>query len=618
MGPRSIREYEFDGFQVEVASRRLRKAGSTPVELSARGFDVLLYLLQHPGEDVSKERLLLAAWPNVVVEENNLNQAITALRRALGDRRDEPRYIMTVAGRGYRFVASVVAHEATDTPESAPELALVPEPRRVSRTMLLVVGALVALGVAAIMMMRSSSESVRGEITSVAVLPFRAIVAEQSNPALQLGMADALIAQLSELPDIAVSPLSSVARHTRADEDPIEIGRTLGVSAVLEGTLQKEGDRLRVTSRLLRVSDGHTLWSGRFDERVTGIFQVQDSIAGLVMLTLSEQLGKPAPKHLAKRPTLNPEAYQLYASGIYNWLRRDIDATDAAVADFKAAIREDPDYAMAWASLAGVLCAQSAFGIKPAVVVLSEAKLAAQHALDLDSELAEAHATMGHVLVQLEHRYAEGERYYQRARELNPSLGFARLWSSINFLNLGRPDDALAQARRAQELEPANLAFSAHVGRVLYYSRQYAAAIEHLDRLLTLMPTFADARSISGRALMHQGKTEAALAQFAARNRPSPGSFGDVGRAYAMAGRPIEAHAEIDKLREKALAGFGMSYDIAGIHALLGEFGPACDALTEALNDHSQLVGTLRLDPDFDRMREQPCVADVIRKLDAT
>ena len=120
MGPRSIREYEFDGFRVEVASRRLRKTDSTPVELSARGFDVLLYLLQHPGEDVSKERLLDAAWPNLVVEENNLNQAITALRRALGDRRDEPRYIMTVAGRGYRFVASVTAREAIDAPVSEP------------------------------------------------------------------------------------------------------------------------------------------------------------------------------------------------------------------------------------------------------------------------------------------------------------------------------------------------------------------------------------------------------------------------------------------------------------------------------------------------------------------
>jgi tetratricopeptide (TPR) repeat protein len=153
---------------------------------------------------------------------------------------------------------------------------------------------------------------------------------------------------------------------------------------------------------------------------------------------------------------------------------------------------------------------------------------------------------------------------------------------------------------------------------MLYYSRQYEAAIAHLDRLLALMPAFADAQAISGRALLHQGKVDAALARFTARNRTSPGSFGDIGRAYAMAGRRTEAHAEIENLRAKAQTGYGMSYDIAGIHALLGEFGPACDALSQALNDHSQLVGTLPLDPDFDGMREKPCVAEVTRRLDAT
>ena len=367
MAQGSIREYEFEGFRVEVASRRLCKADSTPIDLTARGFDVLLYLLQHPGEDVSKERLLEAAWPKLVVDENNLNQAITALRRALGDRRDEPRYIMTVAGRGYRFVANVTRARLLRTRKRASTLLqdCVADRRRAG-------GVECRCNRGEPVFRRAAA----GEITSVAVLPFRAILAEQSNPALQLGMADALITQLSELPDIAVSPLSSVTKHTRADEDPIAIGRTLGVSAVLEGTLQKEGDRLRVTSRLLRVRDGHTLWSGRFDEKVTGIFQVQDSIAGLVMLTLAEQLGMPPPQHHARRSTLNTEAYQLYASGIYNWLRRDIDGSDASVADFKAAIREDPNYAQAWSSLAGVLCAQSAFGIKPAAVVLPEAKVA--------------------------------------------------------------------------------------------------------------------------------------------------------------------------------------------------------------------------------------------------
>jgi TolB-like protein/tetratricopeptide (TPR) repeat protein len=472
------------------------------------------------------------------------------------------------------------------------------------------------LGATWIFVDRARDESRRDEITSVAVLPFRAIVREQGDPALQLGMADALIGQVSTLPGLTVRPLSSVSRHMQPDEDPMEIGRALGVSAVLEGTLQKEGDRLRVTARLLRVRDGRSLWSGRFDEKMSGIFQVQDSIASLVMLTLAEQFGTQPPHHQPRRSTLNPEAYQLYVGGVYNWQRRDIDASDAAVEQFKAAIREDPNYATAWSALASVLSYQSAFGIKPATTVFPDAKLAAQHAIGLDSEVAEAQAAMGQVLVQYEHRFAEGEKYYRHALELNPNLGIARLWSSINYLFLGRPEEALAQARRAQELEPSNLAFSANVARALYYSRQYAQAIAHLSRLLAMVPTFDDAHSLSGRALLHLGKFEEAAAHFAARNRTSPGSFGDLGRAYAMAGKVAEAHAEIDRLRARSLTGFGVHYDIAGIHALLGEFAPACDALDRALLDHSQLIGSLRLDPDFDGMRAERCVADVLRALD--
>ena len=337
---------------------------------------MLLYLLQHPGEDVSKDRLTNAAWPNTIVEENNLNQAITSLRRALGDTRNEPRYIMTVAGRGYRFVAEVTVRKT-------------PERRRSPAIMALGIVLLMVLGAVLFVALRPDNVFPSGGNTSIAVLPFRAIIPAQRNPALELGMADALISQVSEVPGITVRPLSTVARHAGKDEDPIEIGRTLGVFAVLEGTLQKEADRLRVTARLLRVSDGRSLWSGRFDEKMSGIFQVQDSIASLAMQTLALQLGTQAPQHRSRQSTLNADAYQLYASGIFNWQRRDIDGADAGVADFRAAIREDPNYALAWSALASVLTAQSAFGIKTAPAVVPEAKLAAQHAIDLDSELAE-------------------------------------------------------------------------------------------------------------------------------------------------------------------------------------------------------------------------------------
>jgi tetratricopeptide (TPR) repeat protein len=325
-------------------------------------------------------------------------------------------------------------------------------------------------------------------------------------------------------------------------------------------------------------------------------------------------LGTVPPK-ARRRPTLSVEAYQLYASGIFNWQRTDIDGKRAAVEDFRAAIREDPSYALAWAALAGVRAAQSAFGLEPATVAFPEAKLAAQRAIELDPELADAYAAMGQVLVQYEHRAAEGETYYERARGLNPNLAIVRLWTALNYLMMGRTDDALAEARRAQELEPSNLAFGANVARIQYFKRDYDGAIATVRRLLVLVPGFDDARSILGRSLLQQGRFDAALSEFNARSKASPASFGDLGRLYAASGKVTEANAEIEALRTKAAEGFGTAYDIAGIYARLGEFTAACSALDQALRDHSQSVMVLRLDPDFDAMRDQPCVAEVSRSL---
>lgn len=607
MSRESTQTYAFGGFRVDVGARRLNDADGKRVDISARAFDVLLYLIEHRGEDVSKERLMSAAWPNTVVEENNLNQAISALRRVFADQRSEPRFIMTVAGRGYRFVAEITEEDAS---QAVPPAATKP----VSRRIWLAVAALLVSALGLAIFFGSPGPPAPTVIKTLAVLPFRPLVREQANPALELGMVDALIGQIGVLPDVTVRPLSTVAGYTDATQDPLAIGRKLGVDAVLEGTLQKEGEHLRVTARLLRVGDGHSLWSGSFDERMTGIFEVQDAISNLVMRALAPKLGAQSELRTA-HPTMNADAYQFYANGLFNLQRRDIDGSSAAIEDFRAAIREDPDYALAWARIANVRAMQSAFGILPASAALPEAKLAAQHAIDLDSELALGQGTMGQVLVQLDHKFAEGEQFYARARKLDPSLGIVHLWTSINYLHLGRPDDALAEANRAQETDQGNLAYSANVARILYYQRKYDEAAAHVVRLLALVPTFDDAHSILGRCLLHQGKIDSALEQFTARTKSSPGSFGDLGRAYAVAGRRAEAHAQIDLLRAKAAEGFGMSYDIAGIHALLGEHAPACEALRGAPLDHSQLVGMLRLDPDFDGMRDQPCMKEVEREL---
>jgi serine/threonine-protein kinase len=276
-------------------------------------------------------------------------------------------------------------------------------------------------------------------------------------------MTDALISQLGTVPGVTVSSLSAVRRAAGADVEATDAGKALGVEAVLESTLLRQGERIRVSSRLIRVRDGQSLWAGKFDEPISDIFAVQDSIAGRVVRTLAPQLTSAAPP-ARLRTTDNAEAYQLYLSGFYQQQRRDIDGLPMAVEKFEAAIRMDPGYAQAWGALSRALAAQGVFGTQPPMTVFPRAKEAALKAVELDPDSAEAQAALAHVLVVYDRKYNEAEEHYTLAKQLSPGTPEFYLLSSINQASLGRTQEALAEARRALEIEPASLLFSTNLG----------------------------------------------------------------------------------------------------------------------------------------------------------
>jgi DNA-binding winged helix-turn-helix (wHTH) protein/TolB-like protein/Flp pilus assembly protein TadD len=612
--------YEFDGFRIDVARRQLRNRAGEIVELPARAFDTLLYLVEHRGEDLSKNRLIKAVWPHAVVEENNLNQAISALRRALGDTRAEPRYVMTVPGRGYRFIATVRTEPIEQT--SSPSPAEVPAARQrrlTSRMGWLLGSAGLALALALGALLVWTNDWVNGgagpALNSVAVLPFKPVVQQQNDPALELGMADTLIAQISTLHGVTVRPLSAVRRYASPEHDPIQAGVELRVAAVLDGTIQKRDQRIRVTSRLLRVSDGRSLWTGQFDEPVGDIFGIQDSISARVMEALARALGTELPRTALRRPTESLEAFHIYAAGLYNLNPRNYDGMAKAVQDFEAALRADADYVRAWSALANALVVQGVFGMRPPQAVFPRAKDAALKAIELDPRSAEAHHALGHVLTQYERRYIEADEHYRTSINLNGNDATAYMRMGINHAHLGQLEDALAEMSHARDLEPTTMVFSTNLGMLEYYARDYDEAIVELRRVIELQPDSDHAHRILGRALLQQGDIAGALEHFNSRSYPSPGSFGDLGRAYAAARRLPEARAEIEKLDQLGRQGFGVSYDVATIYALLNELGPACDALRRALEDYSQMLGYLRVDPAIDGLRGEPCYADVFRRL---
>jgi DNA-binding winged helix-turn-helix (wHTH) protein/Flp pilus assembly protein TadD len=566
--------YEFDGFRLDAERRQLRSPSGELLDVPARAFDTLVFLVEQRNEVVSKERLMKAVWPRSIVEENNLTQAISALRRLLGDERTEPRFVLTVPGRGYRFVARVT--------ESAAPVA---------------------------------SPSPSGRLDSVAILPFKSLLPGQDNPALELGMADTLIGEISTLPNLRVSPLGTVRRYASPDQDPIRAGAELGVAAVLEGSIQTQGERLRVTARLLSVQDGQSLWAGRFDESVSDVFTIQDSIAARVICALRPALSERPAARSSTRQTQNLSAYRFYIAGLFQQMRRDLDGLPEAVRSFQAAIQADPRYVRAWAGLSVSLAVQGVFGTQPPKSVFPRAKEAALHAIALDPNSPEGLGALGHVLVQYEYHYTEGHRYYLRARELDVNNAHLQLWIAINEAHLGRLDPAVEEIRRAIEIEPKTLAFSAVLGMLLYYRRSYDEAIAHLQHLVDIEPQFDQARTFLGKAWLRKGDPDRALEHFNARASTAPGSFGDLACAYAQAGRLADARREIERLRKLGENGFGVAYDLAAVHVLLDDVPEACRYLELALDDRSQMIGFLSVDPALDRLRSEPRFANVYRRL---
>lgn len=599
----------FDGWTLHSASGEIEKDGKR-LRLQDQPLQILLALLAAPGDVVTREQLIARLWPSGVVDfETSLNTAVRKLRVALGDEAETPRYIETLPRKGYRFIGRIDALPVAGT-DPAP--AGIRAKMRSKVALWIAIGLLlVGAGIAIAPSLRQASQPESEPITSLAVLPFRPLLAEARNPALEFGMADTLINQLSNLPGVSVSSLNAVRPYDAADQDPLAAGRALHVIAVLDGSIQTDLQRVRVSARLLRVTDGRALWSSQFDEPLSDIFSVQDAISKQVVQALAVTLSPGAEQRMLQPSTTSADAYQAYVSGLYKWQRRLPDAE----IDFEAAIRADPNYALAWSGLSSALTAQGVFGFAPPDSVYPRAKEAALKARALDPELANGDVALGHVLVQYERRYADGEKLYLAAIRKQPND--APTWQRLSFVHadLGRKEAALKDMQHAQELEPTTLAISVNVGLMLYLNRSYNQAAAQIHRVLELDPQYGCAHSLLGRVLIEQGDLEGALKEMQSGSAQVPGGDGDLGRAYARAGRVAEAHAELERLQRRAADGFGVAYDRASIHAALGETAPACAALARALVDHSQLIGFLSLDPTMDRLRDVPCYPIIARQI---
>lgn len=657
--------FRFDRFKLDVDERLLERNGKR-LDLPERAFDVLCVLVKNSGRLVTKDQLLSDVWKGAFVEENSINKNISLLRRLLGSGRINEKFIETVRGHGFRFVAKV----STEPPEQAAVKSgqgavLRMEPHRLpqgyrersnvvalrdwhkdgpengsldasekvqplkpfeenrSRGGTWRIAGAVLMGLVAVLsgvlLYRQSAgpSTQAGKIRTLAVLPFKPLVSDKGDESLQMGVSETLISRLGSTGQIIVRPLNAVRRYSDLHQDPLVAGRELGVEAVLDGHIQESDGRIRLTVRMIKVADGEQLWSGQFDEPAADIFVLQNAITARIANSLSIEITGEEQRRFTKNYTDNVEAYQAYIHGRYYRNKRTETGSLTAIRYFEDAIAKDPNYALAYAGLAEGLIGLSVFGSMPPAELFPKAEAAALTALKLDDTIAESHVALAHFKNQFDRDWTGAERAYQRALELNPGYADARRLYAILLMEGGRNDEGFAQMNRALEIDPTSVIYNATLGVFYYWSRQNDRAHAQLKKTIDMEPAHWMAHYWLAHVLVATGDHERALTE-ARQARELSGDVGTIwliGYVSAAAGRPAKAKEVIDELLALSMDRYIPAHDLAQIYAGFGDKDQVIRWLNKADAERSRGMDFLKVNPVFDSVRSDPRFQEIIKRM---
>ena len=565
-------DYEFGDFRMELAKRRLLR-GSDALPLTPKVFDTLVYLVQHKDRVCEKDELMRALWPDTTVEENNLNQSISTLRRVLGDQRGADQYIATVPGRGYRFVKDV----------------------------------------------REARGGAAPRTKAVAVLPFKPLRPVERDEALELGMAETLIARLSRASSTVVRPLSSVRRYTDVDQDAIVAGRALEVESVLDGSIQRQDNRIRVTARLIRVRDGISLWAQTFDEEFTDVFRVQDAISERVAAAMELTLSSEEKRGLTRRYTDNVEAYHLYLKGLYYLGKAVRPSIYKGIEFFQQAVDLDPVYALAYAGIAEAYRRLPITSDVPPKEAFPKAKAAALKALEIDDYLAEAHMSLGWTKFWFDWDWEDAERELQRAIELAPNNGLAHMSYCVLLGASGRFDEAIAEGNKAVELEPLSPIVNANLAWALHCAGRDEDALIRIGKTLEIDPNFWIAHLNRAKALVQRREYPEAIAALEKARQFSGGSHSEtislMGYAWAMAGDRAKAIGCLEELQSQSVRAYVPPHNIAVIYCGLGEKRELCEWLEKAYEERDVRLTLMKVEPKWRLAQSEACFQSILKRV---
>jgi serine/threonine protein kinase/Tfp pilus assembly protein PilF len=455
-------------------------------------------------------------------------------------------------------------------------------------------------------------------IDSLAVMPFVNVGADPNSEYLSDGITENLINSLSQLPKLRVVPRGRAFRYKGREIDTEKVGRELNVRAVLTGRVVQRGDSLNIQTELVDVAGDSQLWGQQYNRKFSEIIPVQEEIAKEVSEKLRLRPTGEEQKRLAKRYTESPEAHQLYMKGRFLWNRRTGETLQRAAEYFQQAIEKDPSYALAWAGLADCYAVYGFYDVLPPKEANPKAKEAAIRALALDDTLAEAHATLAFVKTCYEWDWPGAEREFKRAIGLNPNYATAHQWYSNLLDGTGRLDEAIAEAKRAQEADPLSLVVNSAAGQTFYFARRYEQAIEQLRNALEMDPTFYLAHLLLAMVYEQVGRYEEAITESQkALSLPggAPSALGVLGHAYALAGKRVEAQKVLAELKNLSKRHYVAPFEIALIYAGLGNKALGLEWLEMAYEDHSDRLRWIKVWPQFDSLRGEPRFQDLLRRM---
>jgi TolB-like protein/DNA-binding winged helix-turn-helix (wHTH) protein/Tfp pilus assembly protein PilF len=642
MSPRLDGLVRFGVFELDLQTGELRKAGAR-INLPEQPFQVLEALLDPPGDLVTREELRQRLWQaeTFVDFDQSLNAAVRRLRDALGDSADTPRFVETLPRRGYRFIAPVTVPSVPETPvppdpaidDGQGGLRLSDRsrgPRRLTRARTSVLVAAITLVSAGILWtagylrwpLATSRHSTPSGRFMLAVLPFENLTGNPDQEYLGDGMTEELITQLSMVDPLRLGIIArtSAMQFKKTTKRADGIGFELGVTHLIEGSVRTTGNRMRIAVQLIEAQTETHLWAEQYERDAKDLLMLQRDVAEAVTRQITTSLGitRSNVSADARRHSTSLEAYEHYLRGRYHWLTGTTDGLRKAKEHFHQAIELDHSYALAYSGLADTYTLLGSYGLLPMGEAYPLGRVAALKALELDDSLGEAHNSLAAITVDYYWGWAEGERHFQRAIELNPNDETALGFYSFYLACMGRPEEALTFAERARRLDPVSRNAQMNVGTILYFARRYDEAITQLRETLELAPDFGPAHVLLGRIYDAKGMPDRAVEELERAEHlvgPRPDVLTPHAYMLARAGRRREALATLDKLRRISKPREPAPIRIAMTYIGLGETDRAFEWLQKAFDARDWQMALLKVEPAFDALRSDPRFTALLQRV---